>query len=82
MAVDHFSDPYRRVRYPDGDWEELNRQGIKPGKELAAASVRTGCARRIYWGAGWNLERSESPAAGTGKRVGDLTLNCLFKRRV
>ena len=26
-----FSDPCWRVRYPDGDWEELNRQDIKRG---------------------------------------------------
>ena len=27
-----FSDPYWRVRYPDGDWEEMNRQQIKRGR--------------------------------------------------
>ena len=33
------SDPYWRVRYPDGDWEELNLHEIKRGKELVTASV-------------------------------------------
>ena len=26
-----FSDPYWRVRYSDGDWEELNRREIRQG---------------------------------------------------
>ena len=34
-----FSDPYWRVRYPDGDWEELNRLEVERGKELATASA-------------------------------------------
>ena len=34
-----FGDPYWRVRYPDGDWEELNLHEIKRGKELVTASV-------------------------------------------
>ena len=34
-----FSDPYWRVRYPDGDWEELNRQEINQRKELATISA-------------------------------------------
>ena len=33
-----FSNPYWRVRYPDGDWEELNRHEVNQGKELATAS--------------------------------------------
>ena len=34
-----FNDPYWWVRYPDGDWEELNRHEIKQRKELATASA-------------------------------------------
>ena len=34
-----FNDPYWQMRYPDGDWEELNRREIKRGKELTTASV-------------------------------------------
>ena len=34
-----FSDLYWRVRYPEGDWHELNRHEIKPGNELATASA-------------------------------------------
>ena len=33
-----FSNPYWRRRYPDGDWEELNRHEVNQGKELATAS--------------------------------------------
>ena len=33
------SDPYWRVRYLDGDWEELNRHEVKQGKDLATASA-------------------------------------------
>ena len=32
-----FSDPCWRVRYLEGDWEELNRHEVKQGKELATA---------------------------------------------
>ena len=34
-----FGDPYWRVRFPDGDWKELNRHEVKQGKELATASA-------------------------------------------
>ena len=34
-----FSDPCWGVSYPDGDWEELDRQEIIRGKELATASI-------------------------------------------
>ena len=34
-----FSDPYWRVRYPDGDRQELNRQEIKRGNDLVTASA-------------------------------------------
>ena len=33
------SDPYRRARYLEGEWEELNRHGVKQEKELATASA-------------------------------------------
>ena len=39
MGRHHFSDPYKRVKYPDGVWEELNRPEINRGKELATASA-------------------------------------------
>ena len=32
-----FSYPYWQVRYPDGDWEGLNREEIKRGNEMATA---------------------------------------------
>ena len=35
VEVHDFSDLHWRVRYPDGDWQELNSQELKPGKELA-----------------------------------------------
>ena len=34
-----FIHPCWRVRYPDGDWEELNRHEVKQGKELVTASA-------------------------------------------
>ena len=34
-----FSNTFWRVRCPDGDWKELNRQEVKQGKELATASA-------------------------------------------
>ena len=40
-----FSDPYWRVNYLEGDWEELNRQEVKQGNEVATVSARTGCPR-------------------------------------
>ena len=30
-----FSNTYSRLRHPNGDWEELNRQELKREKELA-----------------------------------------------
>ena len=33
------SNPYWRVKYPDGDWEDLNGQEIKQGKKLVTASA-------------------------------------------
>ena len=41
----HCDDPYWRVRYQDGDWEELNHQDVKRGKDLATARVSTGSPR-------------------------------------
>lgn len=34
-----FSDPYWRVRHPDGYWVELNRQEITRGEKLAPVSA-------------------------------------------
>lgn len=31
------SNPFWRARYLDGDWEELIRQGIEEGKQLATS---------------------------------------------
>ena len=37
-----FKEPYWRVRCPDGDWEELNGQQMKNGRQyLADASSRS-----------------------------------------
>lgn len=32
-VVHDFKEPYRRVRCPDGDWEELNRRQLNKGKK-------------------------------------------------
>ena len=41
-VIYYFNEPYWRVRYPDGDWEELNGQQVKKGRQhLADASSRS-----------------------------------------
>ena len=41
-VIYNFNEPYWRVRYPDGDWEELHGQQVKKGRQrLADASSRS-----------------------------------------
>ena len=62
-----FSDTCWRVRYSNGDWEGLNRQEVKQGKEMGPADNHE-VERKVK-----NCER---------RGIGDLSLNRLLRRQV
>ena len=43
-AVFDYCDPYLRVEYPDGDWEELTKREVTVGIGVAARPPPSACA--------------------------------------
>lgn len=76
------SDPFRRVRYPDEDWE-FNRPGLNQRLELAVLSVYHVLKRDVWLERGRRQRGVQSSRAKTEERAGgDFGPNRLLKRRV